>query len=414
MNNVHRLFGHRLLADWKFQYSIWKLVVDWIVALYIVIPGLALFLDTYVGWWQEPPSLFFVLPLTLLLPVAVIFSWSGTLRIFVEEADQLFLFQHQSWLKGIAAYSILLQICFSLFATALLAFLAAPFLLMIHQVDLPGFLWFFLLVFICRVDAGLLKQCLQHRFEGWRYSLAQVPIIGFFAAILWAAVGSIGSRQFYPWLTFILLLMLILLFVYRLSMKATLLKDISLAQTEKMKFANVLLKYTGTYTKKQIRLNKHPWLFRNSGRLFKTRTADRILTEIGLKGFLRHRSNMLFYLQVVGMYGAFLTILPPLWQWIFWGGAIFFLASLGKLHWLEWVNSPFVSLFVLDGELKQKARGRFLFFFICPGLIFLGLVVTFLTQQWLLGIVLLPVGIFLSKFTVNSLIFKVNNSKLHP
>ncbi|MEL7657788.1 MAG: ABC transporter permease, partial [Bacillota bacterium] len=132
-------------------------------------------------------------------------------------------------------------------------------------------------------------------------------------------------------------------------------------------------------------------------------------TEIGLKGFLRHRSNMLFYLQVVGIYGAFLTILPSLWQWILWGGAIFFLASLGKLQWLEWINSPFVSLFVLDRKIKQKAAGRFLFFFICPGLIFLGLAVTLLTQQWFLGLVLLPVGIFLSKITADSLTFFQSN-----
>ncbi|MEM5818464.1 MAG: ABC transporter permease, partial [Desulfitobacterium hafniense] len=141
MNNVHRLFRHRLFADWKFQYSIWKLVVDWIVALYIVIPGLALFLDTYVDWWQEPPSLFFALPLTILLPIVVVFCRSGTLRIFVEEADQLFLFQHRSWLKGLVAYSIAFQILANLLITGLLAFLCAPCLLAVHQVDLAGFFW---------------------------------------------------------------------------------------------------------------------------------------------------------------------------------------------------------------------------------------------------------------------------------
>ncbi|WP_018212894.1 ABC transporter permease [Desulfitobacterium hafniense] len=409
MNNVHRLFRHRLFADWKFQYSIWKLVVDWIVALYIVIPGLALFLDTYVDWWQEPPSLFFALPLTILLPIVVVFCRSGTLRIFVEEADQLFLFQHRSWLKGLVAYSIAFQILANLLITGLLAFLCAPFLLAVHHVDLAGFFWFFLLLLICRINAGLFKQCLQHRWEGWRYILAQIPLLGFYTALFWAALASIGNRPLYFLLTFLLLLLLILLIFYRLSLPATLLKDISLAQTEKMKFANVFLKYMGTYTKKPIRLKKHPWLFKNSGRLFKERSADKVLTEIGLKGFLRHRSNMLFYLQVVGIYGAFLTILPSLWQWILWGGAIFFLASLGKLQWLEWINSPFVSLFVLDRKIKQKAAGRFLFFFICPGLIFLGLAVTLLTQQWFLGLVLLPVGIFLSKITADSLTFFQSN-----
>src|SRR5690554_2344582 len=115
MRNIHLLFWQRLRSDWRFQFSIFKMVIeDWVVALYIVVPGLALFLHTYRGWWLEPPTLFHYLPLETLLPIVVIFCWSSTLRIFVEEADQLFLYQHTSWHKGIVTYSVIYNILFSL------------------------------------------------------------------------------------------------------------------------------------------------------------------------------------------------------------------------------------------------------------------------------------------------------------
>src|SRR5690554_3586582 len=107
MINIHLLFWQRLRSNWKFQYSILKMVMDWVVALYIIIPGLALFLHTYRGWWQEPPSLFYILPLESLWLIFMIICWSGILRVYVEEGDQLFLYQYTTWHRGLVVYSIL-------------------------------------------------------------------------------------------------------------------------------------------------------------------------------------------------------------------------------------------------------------------------------------------------------------------
>ena len=402
MKNIHLLFWQRLRSNWKFQYSVINMVIDWVVALYIVIPGLALFLHTYRGWWLEPPSLFYFLPLESLWLILVIYCWSGILRVYVEEGDQLFLYQYTSWHRGLVIYSIIYNILSNLILTVILAFLAAPFLLGFHGTSISAFQWLFLIVFLVRVIASLIRQCLHHRFEGWRYILAQIPFLAVFTRILVLALDLLYNPEPYILLTIVLGAVLIFLIFYRTTLKRTLLKDIYLAQTDKMKFANVLLMYSGNYAKKPIRLRKRPWLFGKSGKIFKTRTPEKILTEMGLKAFLRHRSNLFLYFQAISIYGLFLSVIPARWQWILWVVSIFFLSSLVKLYWLDWIKSPFVSLFNIDKDNKAKAGGQFIFYLITPGIIILGLVALLFSQQWFLGF-LIPVGVYIGKGTAKKM-----------
>jgi len=40
MMTVTRLLLLRIVSDWKYQYRVFRTAVDWIVAIYIVIPFL--------------------------------------------------------------------------------------------------------------------------------------------------------------------------------------------------------------------------------------------------------------------------------------------------------------------------------------------------------------------------------------
>ena len=42
MMSPGKLFAKRLFAELKFQFSIWRTTIDWTVALYIVLPAIAL------------------------------------------------------------------------------------------------------------------------------------------------------------------------------------------------------------------------------------------------------------------------------------------------------------------------------------------------------------------------------------
>lgn len=106
MITVSRLFFRRVIADWKYQYQVWKSAVDWIVALYIVIPFSAGFMYYYLTWWRAVPGWLEYIPLNTLSAIIVVFAWSGTISIFVEGADQLFLLQRKVWISRIIKYSL--------------------------------------------------------------------------------------------------------------------------------------------------------------------------------------------------------------------------------------------------------------------------------------------------------------------
>jgi ABC-2 type transport system permease protein len=100
MTTVKTLFWYRLVSGWAYQYSVWKTVVDWIIALYIVIPFSGIFLYTYVGWWKQVPAVLNYVPLNAFLVIVLLFSWSGTFRIFVEDATKSFFRSKKLGLKG--------------------------------------------------------------------------------------------------------------------------------------------------------------------------------------------------------------------------------------------------------------------------------------------------------------------------
>ncbi|MPN37538.1 hypothetical protein SDC9_185058 [bioreactor metagenome] len=196
----------------------------------------------------------------------------------------------------------------------------------------------------------------------------------------------------------ILLIIFVLLIYRRISLDGTLLEAISLGQTAKMQFTNVLLRYAGTYIKKPITFRTRPFLFRDSNIIFKRRTSENALVELCLKSTLRHSANIKFYLQVIVVYALFLSIFPPIWKWTMWGVAIILLTAVVKLYWLESINSPYVTLFRLKSETKLAAASRSLFILALPGEAILALFVVLQTQQWLYALIILPIGFWLGKF----------------
>ena len=161
MITVPRLFFRRIIAEWKYQYQVWRTAVDWIVALYIIIPFLAIFLNYYLSWWRKAPEWLVYIPLNAFLAIILVFAWSGTIRIFVEEADQLFLLQCKAWISRIMTYSLGYSIIYSFVVTSLLLIILAPFLLLYYGFSSIGVVWLTVFVFVLKNCMGLAKQLVQ-------------------------------------------------------------------------------------------------------------------------------------------------------------------------------------------------------------------------------------------------------------
>jgi ABC-2 type transport system permease protein len=343
-------------------------------------------------------------PLNAFLVIVLFFGWSGTLHIFMEDADQIILFQRKAWIKGLVKYSIVYYLVFDFLMTLLFCFVLAPFLLLHYEFTLDSFLWFTLSVFLFKASIGLLKQRIEFRFQGWNRGLVKA-LFGVISGIyLELTLFLLIKRPILFVLSFGALLMVLAILIYqRAALNGTLLEDISMGQTAKLKFANVLLRYAGTYTRKPITFKTRPWLFRNSDIIFRQRAPENALVELCLKSTLRHSGNISFYLQLIGAYALFLSIFPSDWKWAMWGISTIFLTAVVKLYWLESLNSPYVALFSLGAGTKLGAASRALFILALPGEIILALLVVLQTQEWLYALIIIPLGFLLSKFTAKKL-----------
>lgn len=400
MMTAAKLFLRRLVSEWKYQFEVWTTVVDWVVALYIVIPFLGLFLQQYLSWWRKIPEWLVYTPLNVLLGIIVLFTWSGTIRIFVEDADQLFLLQQKTWIRQIKKYSLGYSIVINLFTTSLVIIVIAPLLLRHYGFSFTECVWLVLFTFVFKTAIGIGKQLTALHFKGLIQRLVMFVLLlitGTYYRL--SMVFLLSHRSLFYLSALVLLTTLILLLYRRVSIRGTFSEDVSREQDAKLKLANLFLQIHGTQMKKPKISRKRPLLFRNSNLLFRERTPVNGLVELTLKTVLRNSKHVTFYLQLIG--GCLLMILaaPPIWKLLLWVAFLIILTFIVWLYWQEAVNSPFVSLFSWLRETKVAAASKAVFLMALPGQMIISLVVVLQIHSGLSGIVMLPLGILIGYVT---------------
>ncbi len=400
MMTVTRLFFQRLLAGWRYQYEVWKTAVDWVVALYIIVPFLAIFLNFYVSWWRESPEWLGYIPLNVLWTVIFIFAWSGTIRILVEEADQLFLLQRQGWISRIVKYSLGYSMVYNLGATLLLLMLLAPFLLLHYGFSQLGLAWLAVFVFSLKNCMGLAKQLIEFQWQGWSLRIVRLVIFLMAGWYVRQSAVLLVSRQGQFFLSILGLLIVLSILVYRrVHLKGGFFTDVSRELTTKLRFVKYMLQQTGVYVTKPRPWRKRPLLFRNSNLLFQKRNPVNGLTEMGLKAMLRNNRDVVFYLQFVGVDIVMILVFPAYLAWLLWMVFSIVLTNLVWLSWKEITNDPFVRFFPWLPETKVAAARKALFLLALPGQLVLGVVTVLKIHTWLGTLGILPAVIIIGYFS---------------
>lgn len=398
MITVRRLFFRRIISEWKYQYHVWKTAVDWIVALYIVIPFLLIFLNTYLSWWRKIPDWFNYFPLNALLGIILLFVWSGSIRIFVEEADQLFIYQQRDWIKKLIKLSLIYFLGFNLLETLLLFLVLAPLLILHYGFSPAEFLELSVFIFGLKVSIAISKQLIERRFQSWRQTLIKSPIVIVSGIYLRISVSLLtGSKNLFFGSAALLFLALIILTYARVTISGVFYEDVISGQASKLKLVNLLLRQAGTAAKRPKNRRQRPWTFRNSNQIFRKRTPENTLSELCIKSTIRNREDIKFYLEVVAVCLLMLSAFPKDWKWFLWFMFIIFLTNMVRLFWQEFLNSPFIKLFSLVPETKIAAASRTLFLMALPGQILIGLVTVIQTQEWLISLLMFPIGLVIAR-----------------
>ncbi|HEY8875458.1 MAG TPA: ABC transporter permease [Desulfosporosinus sp.] len=407
MMTVTKLFFQRLVSEWKYQYQIWKTAVDWIVALYIVIPFLAIFINFYLSWWRQAPGWLDYIPLNAFFGIILVFAWSGTMRIFLEEADQLFLLQRQAWISRIIKYSLGYSAIYNLVTTSLLISILAPFLWLYYGFSPAEIIVLTVFVFIIKNCLGLARQLLELRFKGWSQRIVMSVMFLVTGVYVRQSVVLLlhSTGQFYL-LGLIALITLGILLSKRMRVKGTFFEDVSREQSARLRLAKLMLQAAGTYVKKPRFSRKRPLLFRNSKLIFKKRNAVNGLVEMCLKALLRNTGDVGFYLKFVAICLVMIVVFPGDYKWLLWIVFSIMLTNVVGTSWLEVIDSPFVCFFPWLPETKIVAARKAIFLMALPGQLLLGLAVVLLTRSWLEALGMLPIGVLIGYFTANRVSLK--------
>ncbi|WXB83231.1 ABC transporter permease [Bacillus subtilis subsp. subtilis] len=127
--NGRTLFFRRLFDYYKYQFKVLHAVIDWTVALYIVLPAIAFVIYQYIDLmngrgllyeWSE------VAEWRWLYAVCVLIMFTGSIRTFLMEADKVFLLQKKEIIYQLKRYALLYSFLATLAKWLLLFFIVLP------------------------------------------------------------------------------------------------------------------------------------------------------------------------------------------------------------------------------------------------------------------------------------------------
>ncbi|QED49002.1 ABC transporter permease [Cytobacillus dafuensis] len=331
--NSRMIFMNRLIRAWKYQYGVIRSIADWTIILYLIIPSAAIFIMMYRTWWQETPAWIEYLPFSLIFFTIYLFSWSGRIRTYVQEADKVFLIKKELIFIGMKKWGYAYSLFVQFFRIGVSILILLPFMRIHYLLDwqqiLPLFFYFFslnttiLLVkfYLRRIDikfikiaAGILLFIVFSWFSQLIYLLWEKDLF-IFIYTCGAVLMAVSIHQS----------------LRALKKMSSIDHEIAMGLEDKMKNINLIFSLSYDIEKPIVSKRTKPLLFRRSKRIFKKRTKVNGHTELFIKIFIRSYSYIFGFFQIISVTTAAMIIIPPLWI-----KAIIFIGFLIMMHfWLS-------------------------------------------------------------------------------
>lgn len=369
------LFISRLKADCLYQLRILKLVIDWTVALYIVLPGAGIGVYQYIKWLNGG-SFHNGWHAGLIVLAPAVFTLFGSVRTFLMEADQLYLLQKKTLVLNKRCgylYCLFVQICKWLFAAAVFT----PLFVRQFGAELTAclavFFYYFCLNFLITV--------LKRRNLGRQYKLKHRVLNAGLIFFVWLSACAVVL--FFSW-PLVLLSGLVLTAAAVKTASGTIgnmflfYEEVEFDNRRKLRLAKFFLSLNldGSVPKPGKRKAKRPRLFfKKSQNIFKVRTMQNGLKEIFFKVMLRHPDYKRQLMQMIGIFTA-LMMVGPIWMK---AGALLVFAfayrSLLSVHFDKVMERVFLLGADKESDAFYEARRSSIDWLYYPGLIWCCLVI---------------------------------------
>ncbi|MEC1687321.1 ABC transporter permease [Bacillus mojavensis] len=309
------LFIRRWLDFYRYQFKVLHAVIDWTVALYIVLPALAFVIYQYVEWangsgllyeWSERVEW------RWLYAVGILIVCTGSIHTFLLEADQVFLLQKKAIIRQMKQYALVYSLLFTLAKWLLLFFLLLPFIIDSVRVTISESASLLIYAFgLHTVFLSLKQERIRKPRSIWR------QITDFILkAVLFAC--SFLMITFTEWHLLSLVGVMFFIFAYIRSLKKT--ASFSAFEAEVLEERKIRLTLAGLVmmTSQDVRMprvkdrmRRKPLLFRNSKRIFKKRTTYTIYKELFFKVMLRNGEYARHLYMLLSAF-TILTVVSPI------------------------------------------------------------------------------------------------------
>lgn len=360
------LFKRRLRKEWKFQWSNLTSIVDRTVLLYGIL------FTAFMGalLYDALPSIFETLndlPTNLLLFLLYQLCWFGTVRIFMEYADEYFLMQRKDVLKSVKLLSISYALLTYLIQTLFIIFLLYFVLINIDTISFSALslLFFFSLLRFCILTS---RKLVSIYWNGWkRPFIVSVIYIGFmFVAYIIVSNNAyiIGSV-----FAFLITIINLIMIIYSNSFFTDAVEN----EKQRLRYVQMIF-HASEYVHIPASSNRtKPLLFRKSERIFSTRTKENALKELYIKYFLRNYRYPLSLIQMISVTMVAIVFLPLWMKYALLIAFFFFIKEWLSTVYDEIVTHPYLQMY--ESNVREVSRKKIIRLFYIPATMLVGVIV---------------------------------------
>lgn len=345
------LLRQRRKLERSHNFKLLASIVDWTVALYVVVPALVIGFFLYKDFILNiNTSPVIHIPLVLFIVLLFLITRIETIRTYLQRADRLFLIQNRKQMIRLKQAGLYWSLSKHLILLGSALALLAPIFIIVHHVTILELLILLLLL----LTTNFTNALLQLKLHKWQQLVSKV-----FMCIL-------GTVCFLYIPVIITALIYLILLVYCTSYYNTHFvysskyfdQQVELDQAAFYKWQSLLFRITPELQSQLVPKLKKPRLWKNSKRMF--RRSDYYIEELVCKTMLRQKQYLFGYLRFLSM-GIGLTIIVPSWAKIIILGILYFtIRSMMQSVFQQIFEHKIWSIFQVSNEQIQATSIRLL------------------------------------------------------
>ncbi|PJO45591.1 ABC transporter permease [Lysinibacillus xylanilyticus] len=346
------LLRQRRKLERSYNFKLLANIIDWTVALYVVVPAIIIGFFLYKDFILNISSSWVIhIPLVFIIVLLFLITRIETIRTYLQRADRLFLIQNRKQMVRLKRAGLYWSLSKHLILLSSALALLAPIFIIVHHVKIFELLILLLLLF----TNNFTNVLLQLKLHKWQQQVSNI-LMCILGTVCFLYVPVIITALIY-----LILLVYCTSYYNRHFVYSTKYFDqqVELDQAAFYKWQSLLFQIAPELRSQLVpKLKKPRLLWKNSKRMF--RRSDYFIEEIVCKTMLRQKQYLFGYLRFLSM-GIGLTIIVPSWAKIIILVILYFtLRSMMQSVIQQIFEHKIWSIFQVTNEQMNAANSRLL------------------------------------------------------